>query len=135
MQKRQTILLAVLGVVVIATVVFYALQGDSLEPPQTGRLVGVNLATGKEVIMEVPTDVKYPVRDPETGEEAVYPWFFDEEAGKRFVPNLERQADGPPRIPVIPVNPHTGNTGVAYVPEWHEESLKGDEPLPEWPVE
>ncbi len=131
--KRTPLLLVVAALLALVLILRVVWTNDEI--PDTGRIrvIGVSLATGKDVDFEVSKTETSPFACPETGERCVFPWYFDKSNGKRFVPPPVKRADGSWGMPTIPINPNTGATGSMWMPPLHQDQHKGDEPLPAWP--
>ena len=138
MTKRDLTLASVAGgVVVLALVLFVFRSGSDVAIQDKATIYGVDLATGDPIQLEVPIGqgVTAPYENPQTGERTVYPWFFDDETGRRFVPPLEPQADGPPKMPIVITSP-AGNAGTPWFPGLAEDlqvERGEDYPLPKLP--
>jgi hypothetical protein len=137
--KRDLTLASVAGgIVLLAVVVFVFRSGSDVAITDRATVYGVDLATGDpDIQLEVPIGqgVTPPYENPQTGERTVYPWFFDDETGRRFVPPLQPQPDGPPTLPIMITSPD-GNAGEPWFPGLAEDlqvERGEDYPLPELP--
>ena len=64
---------------------------------------------------------------------AVYPWMYCPDCRYRFIPNLEKSENGPPRFPVVPACTHCGKArGTGYDSRDTDQKPVGDAPLPKW---
>jgi hypothetical protein len=138
MKKRDVILGIVAAVVAVLALVLYVVRsGSQTDVDYAGEMQGVDLATGEEVVLGSVDFVaeRPPYVNPATGERTVYPWFFDTDTGRRFVPQLQPSPDGPPRLPVVIQSP-AGNAGTPWYPgiaEDYEVEPGPDYPLPALP--
>jgi hypothetical protein len=126
--------LIVLAVVVFGVAGYFVWPSKGKTGVESGTAVdGVCLACKAESVSQHKLGEAMPYTCPKCSQAAVYPWYFCFDCKHKFVPMLERGADGrAPRIPTSPICPLCHKTGVmAYVAGICEAT--GNTTLPPWP--
>lgn len=109
-------------------------RGGGTELPSEYTIKGVCLACKQEAEAVYRSGEEEPFTCKKCGERAVYSWWYCMACNKRFIPEMMKRPDGPPKVPPMPRCPGCGSprTG-AWVPDDPTQSAKGDVPLPAWP--
>ncbi len=131
---RKPILGGIAVVVLLASAFFLFRSGAPATLPDTYTMEGVCLECARENRISYPSGQHAPHACPDCAARAVYPWMYCQACRKRFVPQLEPSADGPPRFPVVPACTACGSNRTGeYVPEDPEQKPSGTAPLPAFP--
>lgn len=109
-------------------------RSGPFEPPRTKSGFGVCLNCKQDTAYRVDAFEPAPYRCEACGEQAVYPWMYCLHCNRRFVPDLERTGEGPPRIATFLSCPVCGCYDIIpYNPADPEQAPVGDAKLPRWP--
>ena len=134
MDRRNLILGALAGVLLLIAIVYYATRPSAKgRIPREIRANCACLACRQHVRLEAKVVDPLPYECPECGERAAYPLFLCRDCGKYFVPNLERRGDR--ELPALPIMPSCAACGSRNVGAYAgDETIAADELiLPPWP--
>lgn len=133
--NTKNLVLTAVSVVLLGFAGFMFLRSSSkAELPTEYRIEGICLACKKPADKTQKLSARPPFECPACKQVSVYPWSFCRQCKNRFVPDLQRGGDGPPRLPVVPVCVLCKSTNCgAYDSLDPECKPVGDAPLPKWP--
>jgi hypothetical protein len=134
--SKRNMWLIVVAVVLFAFAGYRVFFGASskLDLPDTFTGYGVCLACREEAIVIYKRGVRGPFRCEACGEQAVYLWWFCNDCGYRFIPELIRKPGEPPRPTPYPYCTHCSCNSISgWDPEDPSQFPEGDARLPQWP--
>jgi len=135
-QSKRNFWLGVVAVVLFAFAGYRVFFGGAkkVQLPDTYAGSGVCLACNEENLVVYKAKQSQPFQCEACGEQAVYLWWFCNECGYRFVPELVREPGRLPYPTPYPVCTHCNCSGITG---WDRDNPnmapKGDAKLPKWP--
>lgn len=134
--SKRKLWLGIITVVLFAFAGYRVFFGASGKPklPDTFTGYGVCLACGQDAIVIYKKGESAPFACEACGDQAVYLWWFCNDCGYRFIPELIRQPGEPPRPTPYPYCTHCSCNNVSgWDPEDPSQGPEGDAKLPRWP--
>jgi predicted RNA-binding Zn-ribbon protein involved in translation (DUF1610 family) len=134
--SKRNLWLGIIAAVVLAFAGYRLLFGGSKKVviPDEFAGSGVCLACGEEALVVFKRGQSQPFRCEACGQEAVYLWWFCNDCGYRFIPELIREPGKLPYPTPYPVCTHCNcNNITGWDADNPNMAPEGDAPLPEWP--
>jgi hypothetical protein len=135
-QSKRNTWLGIIAAILIAFAGYRLFFGASqrVDLPDTFTGHGVCLACEEESLIVYQKGEREPFPCEACGQRSVYAWWFCDDCRHRFVPELVRQPDEPPRPTPFPYCTRCGCRGVAgWEPDNPYMAPEGDAELPKWP--
>lgn len=134
--SKRKVWLTVIVVVLFAFAGYRIFFGGTRKPqiPDEFTGYGVCLACGQEAAAVFRKEEVQPFHCQACGEDAVYLWWFCNDCGYRFVPELVREPGQPPRPTPFPYCTHCACNSVSgWDPDNPAHGPENDAKLPPWP--
>ena len=134
--SKRKLWLGGLAVVLFAFAGYRVFFGASRKPvlPDTFTGYGVCLSCKQDAIVVYKKGENEPFTCQACGDEGVCLWWFCNDCGYRFIPELIREPGEPPRPTPYPVCTHCSCNAVSgWDPENPLQAPEGDANLPNWP--